>query len=333
MVDIEAVLHKLESMGLLRLSRINGDYYTIYCPIHKDGQERKPSCGILLKDQYRGGKKYSAGWVHCFGCGYAKSLPDLITDLLKKRGISKDGVEWLKENVPGFDPAVDVDLLIPPELAMEVSSSMDMSTDFLKKLRIQQKSYISEEELASYRYTVPYMYQRKMTDEAIERFDVGFDPHFKLKDNGNEIPCITIPVRDLNGKTLFFCRRSIEGKIFHYPRDVIKPVYGLELVPKDCKSLIIVESAINAITCFVYGYIAVALLGTGNDYQIRQLKETGIREFVLCLDNDESGQKGVNRLKKALRQSAMIWTMHMPLNRDVNNVSKEEFDQLYLAKD
>lgn len=333
MVDIEAVLHKLESMGLLRLNRINGDYYNIYCPIHKDGQERKPSCGILLRDQYRGGKKYSAGWCHCFGCGYAKSLPDLITDLLKKRGISKDGVEWLKENVPGFDPTVDIELLIPPDLAVQVSSSMDMGLDFLKKMRLNQKSYISEEELASYRFTVPYMYQRKMTDEAIERFDVGFDPHFKLKENGNEIPCITIPVRDLNGKTLFFCRRSIEGKIFHYPRDVLKPVYGLELVPKDCKSLIIVESAINAITCFVYGYTAVALLGTGNDYQIQQLKETGIREFVLCLDNDESGQKGVNRLKKALRKSAMIWTMHMPAGRDVNDVSKEEFDQLYLIKD
>lgn len=331
MVDIEAILHKLEAMGLLRLSRINGDYYTIYCPIHKDGQERKPSCGILLKDQYRGGRKYNAGWCHCFGCSYAKSLPDLITDLLKKKGITQDGVQWLKENVPGFNPETDVELLIPPEIVQQISSNM--AIDFFKKIQLNQKSYVSEEELASYRYTVPYMYERKMTDEAIERFDVGFDAHFKLKPNGNEIPCITMPVRDLNGKTLFFCRRSIQGKFFHYPLGVTKPVYGLELVPKDCKSLIIVESAINAITCFVYGYIAVALLGTGNDYQIQQLKETGIREFVLCLDNDESGEKGVKRLKRALSRSAMIWTMHMPIDKDVNDVTKEEFDNIYNEKD
>lgn len=30
----------------------------VSCPFHKDGQERKPSCGIRKED----------GWVHCFTC-------------------------------------------------------------------------------------------------------------------------------------------------------------------------------------------------------------------------------------------------------------------------
>lgn len=331
MVDIEAVLHKLEQLGLLRLNRITGDYYSIYCPIHKDGQERRPSCGILLKDQYKGGRRYSAGFCHCFGCGYSKSLPELITDLLQRRGISQTGIDWLKQNVPGFDPEVDTELLIPPDLADEISYNM-APLDFFKRLQSQKKSYVSEEELASYRLTVPYMYQRKMTDEAIERFDVGFDAHFRPDGWDKEIPCITMPVRDLNGRTLFFCRRSIEGKFFHYPYGVVKPVYGLELVPKDCKSVIIVESCINAITCFVYGYTAVALLGTGNDYQMQQLKESGIREFVICLDNDSAGLKGVQRIKHALSDYAMLWTITMPAGRDVNEVSAEEFHALYANK-
>lgn len=30
----------------------------VSCPFHKDGQEKKPSCGIRKSD----------GWVHCFTC-------------------------------------------------------------------------------------------------------------------------------------------------------------------------------------------------------------------------------------------------------------------------
>lgn len=30
----------------------------VSCPFHKDGQEKKPSCGIRKKD----------GWTHCFTC-------------------------------------------------------------------------------------------------------------------------------------------------------------------------------------------------------------------------------------------------------------------------
>lgn len=331
MIDVESILHKLESLGLIRLGRITGDYYSVYCPIHKDGQEKRPSCGILLKDQYKGGRRYNAGFVHCFGCGYAKTLPELITDLLKRRGVDQNGLDWLKENVPGFDPETDAELLISPELMKEVQSSL--AIDFFKKMKSKEKTYVSEEELASYRYTVSYMYERKMTDEAIERFDVGFDEHFKPEGWDKEIPCITMPVRDLNGRTLFICRRSIHGKFFHYPYGVVKPVYGLDLVPPECKSVIIVESCINAITCFVYGYIAVALLGTGDDYQMQQLRESGVREFVICMDNDDSGNKGVRRIRRALGNHALLWTMHMPVGKDVNNVSKEEFDEIYRNKD
>lgn len=331
MIDVELILHKLESLNMIRLNKITGDYYSVYCPIHKDGQEKRPSCGILLKDIYKGGKKYPAGWCHCFGCGYAKSLPDLISDLLKKHNISKSGIDWLKENIPGFDADSDIDLLIPKELAQAIDSSM--AIDFFKKLQSNQKSYISEEELAQYRFTVPYMYERKMTDEAIELFDVGFDAHFVPPGWKNEVPCITMPVRDVNMRTLFLCRRSIEGKFFFYPKDVIKPLYGIELIPPGCKSLVIVESCINAITCFVFGYVAVALLGTGDDYQIQQLRSLGIREFVLCLDPDPSGEKGVKRLKRGLQDVAIVWNIILPDNKDVNQCTKDEFDLAYQHKE
>ena len=63
MMDVERILRKLEEMEYVRLSRITGDYYTVYCPFHKDGKERKPSCGVLLREQYKTGQRYPAGLV------------------------------------------------------------------------------------------------------------------------------------------------------------------------------------------------------------------------------------------------------------------------------
>lgn len=192
--------------------------------------------------------------------------------------------------------------------------------------------YISENELSSYRFTIPYMYERKLTDEIIEKFDIGYDANWIIPGRKKTTPCITFPVRGKNGNTLFLCRRSIQGKFFNYPDGVIKPVYGLFELPKNCKSVIICESCFNALTCWVYGKPAVALLGTGNPYQIQQLKELGVNEFILAFDPDEAGRKATEKLKRALRQVAIVWSFEgIPSGKDINNLSKEEFDSLTLV--
>lgn len=330
MIDVEKVLEKLSEMGFIRLNRITGDYYSIYCPIHKDGQERKPSCGVLLREQYRNGQKYPAGWVHCFTCGYAKSLPELVTDLLKSRNITTSGIDWLKENVPGFDvDNVDIEQLIPNSMMGDLMGVY--AIDYIVRATKPEVQYISEEELASYRYTVPYMYERGLTDELIEKYDIGFDPNHIPPGRKNKLPCITFPVRDINGNTLFICRRSIAGKYFNYPEKAQKPVYGLYELPKDCKTVVICESCLNALTSIKYGKPAVALLGTGNPYQIRQLMELGVKEFILAFDPDEAGRKAVTRFKKALKSVAIVWELSgIPEGQDINDLDEESFNNLEL---
>lgn len=330
MLDVEKVLNKLAEAGFVRLNRIRGDYYSIYCPIHKDGTERKPSCGVLMRDQYKNGQKYPAGWCHCFTCGYAKSMPDLVTDLLKARNMSGTGLEWLKEHIPGFDGHdLDIELLIPDDLMSNLNNKF--AIDYILNMGQPKPTFVPESELAGYRYTVPYMYKRGLTDELIEKFDVGFDPNHIPEGYKKPVPCITFPVRDIDGNTLFLCRRSIEKKYFNYPRDVQKPVYGLYELPKDCKSVVVCESALNAITSTKYGRPAVALLGTGNSYQIWQLKQLGVREFILGFDPDDAGRKATAKLKKALKDVAIVWSFDgIPPEKDINDLTKEEFDNLTL---
>lgn len=330
MADVMDVLKMLESNGLLRLSKRTGNYMQVYCPIHSDGNERKPSCGVLLVDEVRNGRKYPAGFFHCFSCGFAKKLPDAISEILKGKSMSQSGLDWLKENVPsfsGYDSDFDIDYLIPTSTMQTVLSKF--AVDYVISKTKQVTHYVSEEELARYRYTVPYMYERKLTDELIEKFDIGFDGNWIPEGKTKPIPCITFPVRDKNGNTLFLCRRSIKGKLFNYPKGVTKPVYGLYELPKDVKSVVICESCFNALTSWRYGRPAVALLGTGNPYQIQQLKELGVSEFILALDPDDAGMRGTEKLKNALRSSALVYEfVGIPSGKDINDLTEDEFNAL-----
>ena len=71
-MDVVKVLGKMEELGMIRTNRIIGNYMQIYCPIHNDGRERKPSCGVLLHDEVRNGQRYlkkNLGcdiWFSCF---------------------------------------------------------------------------------------------------------------------------------------------------------------------------------------------------------------------------------------------------------------------------
>ena len=330
MTNVIEVLQVLEQNGLIRMNKQTGNYMQIYCPIHNDGNERKPSCGVLLKDEMRNGRKYPAGFFHCFSCGFAKTLPDAVSEILKNRSMSISGVDWLKDHIPGFegvDSDFEYDRLVPPELMQAVTAKY--MTDYIISIKKPKQSYVSEEELAKYRFTIPYMYERKLTDELIEKFDIGFDANWIPEGKKKPVPCVTFPVRDRTGRTLFICRRSVQGKMFNYPKGVTKPVYGLYELPKDAKTVVICESCFNALTSWRYGKPAVALLGTGNPYQIQQLKELGVRTFIIALDPDDAGQKGTDKLKRALRQVALVFEMKgIPAGKDINDLSEEEFNSL-----
>ena len=85
-------------------------------------------------------------------------------------------------------------------------------------------------------------------------------------------------------------------------------------------------------TCWTYGYPAVALLGTGNAQQIQQLKELGVSEYVICMDGDDAGHRATKKLQNQLRHTAIIWTMSMPDNEDVNSIDRATFEKLYAER-
>lgn len=330
-MNVEKILLTLENHNLIRTNKPRGNWYSIYCPFHSGGEEKKPSCGVLLHDEYRNGQKYPEGMFHCFACGAHKTMVEAVGDILKSKNISTSGLEWLQTNIPGFQ--VDsFEYLVPKDLMQSVSSKY--AVEYIQKLSKPEVNYISEEELASYRYTVPYMYERGLTDDLIVKFDVGYDANWIPPGRKNPAPCITFPVRNKFGKTLFLCRRVINYKMYNYPEGVEKPLYGIDMIPKGCNELMIVESCINALTCWKYGHPAVALMGTGNSLQVHQLKELGVSNIVLAMDGDDAGRRASAKLKRALKSCSIVWTMHLPDGKDVNDLkSLEEFNGIYSNRD
>lgn len=300
----------ISANGIRYLKEIkNGqDNIQVTCPYHKEGNEKKASAGISTKD----------GVFHCFTCGKVRTFTQVLSYCLGSSDNGETGKQWLINNLESNEMQTR---LLDNNLSREEKSSQ----------------FISEEELDKYRYYHPYMYKRKLTNQIIEKFDIGYDKNFVIekKDNQGNISrypvgeCITFPVRDRQGRCLFVARRAINQKVFHYPSGAEKPLYGIYELDKNCKSLIICESMLNALTCYVYGKSAIALNGTGSSSQIEEISKLNVRVIYLGLDNDEAGDKGCYRIFEALKNRFLFYRLICPPNKDINDLTFEEFDNVY----
>lgn len=326
--DTQSVLDMLKfdlaqhGVDRFHIFRNNGENIQTNCPFHKGGQERKPSFGI-------NGEKDKC---HCFSCGWAGTIEEMISELYGYQDEGKFGKRWLikrfntveietRPNImEGFNGRNNITIRNNNDIhRFKQHIQGDKSSE-------QYSGEITEEELDKYRYIHPYMYERKMDDRVIEIFDVGYD---------KETECITFPIRDKNGNCLFIARRSVNTKFFSYPQGVEKPLYGLyELYQLDefPKEIYICESMIDAITIWTHcDKYAVALNGLGNDLQFSQLNNMPNRTFILATDNDSAGIKARIRLKKYITNK-IIKEIILPSNRkDINECTYNEFENIKIT--
>lgn len=316
-VELQSILDELvvqlraNGIEYIQRQRNNHEHIQICCPYHNNGMERRPSAGLRKSD----------GVFHCFACGEVHSLPEVISYCFGYTDdiLGKFGWQWLLKNFA----------------VIQIEERKDVAIDFYRDNKRDNGGggdFISEEELDRYRYIHPYMYKRGLTDEIIERFDIGYD---KVSDS------ITFPIRDVGGNVLFLAKRSVRSKFFSYPKGVEKPVYGLyeytqeyykphdRLELDNLYEVIICESMLDALSCWVYGKYAVALNGLGNELQIQQLRQMPCRKFILATDNDKAGLEARTKLRSALQDVKLISEYILPDGRkDINELSKNEFDNL-----
>ena len=301
----EQIIQKLtveieEEQGrfLFRRTKSLGSNMQFSCPFHGDGMEQHPSCGMSRDVSYSGTRIIEAGTVHCFTCGYTAKLNEFVSDIFNRKDRGFYGNQWLKRNFSSGEEQVRplMDLGLSRKIRAEPSRTFPI---------------IPESELDKYRWIHPYMYQRKLTDDIIDLFDVGYD---KLND------CITLPVRDMNGNAVFFNRRSVGKKFHKYGENDPKTefLYGAYEVIKyrdrfeDYSKLYVTESAINCLTLWTLGIPSVALMGVGGGNQFQLLKDMPFRSIVLALDPDTPGDLAARKIKKRLQNSKVIYFLNYP---------------------
>ena len=287
---LQSEVQEQTGLFLFRKQKTLAENCQFSCPFHSGGMEKKPSCGMSRDVTYSGSKVVEAGTVHCFTCKYTANLPKFIADVLESSRGELFGSQWLKRNF----------------LAEEniVRPKLNLFGDNDKSATIE---YVTEEELDTYRYYHPYMEERGLTDDLIEIFDVGFD---------EESNCLTFPVKDLNGNTLFIYRRGVKNKFHKYGEgdDKTSVLYGAYELSQYMKqfeedlqcTVYITESIINCLTLWKLGYPAISIMGLGGGNQFELIRKLPYRRIVLALDPDKYGQDAQDVLFEEVSSSKVV---------------------------
>lgn len=312
-LEVDVTLHQLlldlrnslSQNGIYMLHTIKpvGNNIMVSCPSHKNGQEKKPSCGISLTDTYKGDRKIPAGTAHCFTCDYTATITEFISLCFGYKDGGLFGNKWIKANY-------------------NVSTSRTRHVDLNFNVRTSTKKHydtIDDNLLEPYRYTVDYMYNRGLTDDIIEQFDIGYD---------EEQDAITIPVPDLKGDIKWVQRRLINHKQYIIPQGINKTDFLLgasEVIKqhKEKEPVFIVESPFNMLTLWSMNYPAICLFGTGGGNQYEMLRKLPIRHYIIALDPDEAGVKGSKKLLKELNTYKILSKLNYTDSRDINELQDE----------
>ena len=321
--DTQSVLDMLKfdlsqhGVNRFHIFRNNGENIQTNCPFHKNGQERKPSFGV----------NGEIDKCHCFACGWSGTIEEMVSELYGYRDEGKFGKRWLIKRFNSVEIETRKNIMEGFEngnntLCSSIFNRSNKRSDRIlcrktrqERLNVEtEQTEITEEELDTYRYIHPYMYSRGLTDEIIERFDIGYD-----KDR----EAITFPIRNIRGDCVFVATRSIKTKFFGLPQGIDKPIYqGYRFTMGHYKTAYITESFLNCLTCWKYDKPAMALIGTGNRKQYEILNKLPVREYILAFDPDEAGRKATERFRKNVH-GKIIKELVYPDNRDINDLQEE----------
>lgn len=321
--DTQSVLDMLKfdlaqhGIDRFHIFRPNGSNIQTNCPFHKQGRERKPSFGV-------NGEKDKC---HCFACGWSGSIEEMVSELFGYNDAGKFGKRWLIKRFNTIEIETRKNIMedfkndnntLCSNLYNRGNKRSDRilcgKTRQVKLSDKKEQSEITEEELDKYRYVHPYMYERGLTDEIIEKFDIGYDRERKE---------ITFPVRDIEGRCVFVAGRSVKSKFFRLPKGMDKPIYCADKFrTASYKTAYITESFLNCLTCWKYNKPAMAMIGTGNQKQYEILNRLPVREYILAFDPDEAGRKATERFRKNVH-GKIIKELVYTDNRDINDLQEE----------
>lgn len=297
--DLKDILLRLRletHQPLFKDIRDKGKNLLVTCPYHKGGQENHPSCNIF---QDRKDPEVEFGFVKCFTCGTKVPLYKMVADCFGED--EAFGKDWL---VSRFG-----DIFIQHE-------------EYLEEIVLDKpkKKFLPQSILQKYNYYHPYLLNRKISKDIIDKFQVGYDPEKQV---------VTFPVWDDKNNLVMITSRSVNDKTFYIDKEIEKPVYLLNFIKNwNIDTVYVCESQINTLYAWSLGLPAIGLFGTGSKHQYELLRKSGIRHYILCFDGDEAGDKGIMRFVNNMNDDVFISVLNIPRGKDLNDLSEDEIFKL-----
>jgi len=188
------VLDYLERVVPAAKIRLSGENAVCPCPFHSD---RTPSFSMNLVN----------GLFICFACGAQGNFVKFLRDGI---GMSLTGAMRVAEDLDLAVVEEDFEYLPPYEKRMWKASDEKVESERL---------------LAVYDFCPRYMLKRGFTKETLKQWEIGYD---------FESACVTIPVRDAEGRLVGFSRRKTSGA--SYPKYLHLFKRGAHLYGLHCRA-------------------------------------------------------------------------------------------------
>ena len=156
-----------------------------------------------------------------------------------------------------------------------------------------------------------YLHNRGLTDETIQRFNLGYDPQYSFYDSKKgqnvTIKGIVCP-SDKNNS--YYVIRDIEGEYQRKPGEKEagkQPLYNLQALYNTEKApVFIVEGQFCTMSIEQAGGHSISLQGAANRGKLiealKGMKKDSIPPIILSLDNDEAGEIARDKLQRELKE-------------------------------
>ncbi len=160
-------------------------------------------------------------------------------------------------------------------------------------------------------------------------FDRGFSAD-TLKSWGcgmNKYNDLIIPIHDASSNLVGWMERRIDATPKYLYSKGLKKSHLLfgEHKLKSTQTVCITEGALDTMWLSQNGYTSMALLGASFSRE-QQSRLTALKpeEIVLCLDNDEAGQKAINKINSCMKDTCMVSWIELPKGvNDVQEIRKQ----------
>ena len=300
--------------GYVKLQKKGSNLFGL-CPFH---HEKSPSFSVSPSKQM----------YHCFGCGVSGNV---ITFVMEYENYSfREAVEMLADRSGVKLPKM--------EYSKEAKAKADRKAALLEINKLAANYFYYQLKQPQGKIGYDYLVKRKLTDETIRRFGLGFsnkisdDLYRYLKSKGYEdellkdTGLVTIeergardkfwnrvmfPIMDVNSRVIGFGGRVLgdgEPKYLNSPETMLfdksRNLYGLNYARTSRKKyMMLCEGYMDVISMHQAGYTnAVASLGTALTEQHAALLKRYTDQVILTYDSDGAGVKAALRAIPILKE-------------------------------